>query len=168
MWSKHAVCLLTLLGLLPAFVLAAGQPADPLAPFFEKTGDAGVPVAAWLARDGAARVDVYSFGKVTRFAFDRDGKSTSSASPAAYDTKVLDGLKFTAAGASRQAAARNYPDGAEIRAVALRAGKSGMFFAAAAYDRNAKFLGTHLFSADTGQWQGWVDGIGEPDPLESK
>ena len=107
MSSKQAVCLLTLLGLLPAVVLAAGQAVGPLAPFFEKTGDAGVPIAAWLARDGTARVDVFSAGKVTRFAFDRDGKSTSSPSPVAYDARVLDGLKFTAADASSRAAAKN-------------------------------------------------------------
>ena len=167
MSGKQSVFLLMLLGLLPAFVLAAAETPSPLAPFFEKTGDAGIPVAAWLARDGTARVDVYSSGKVTRFAFDRGGKPTSSPSPAAYDTKVLEGLKFSAADACSQAAARNDPDGAEIRAVTLRVDKSGASFAAAAYDRNGKFLGTHLFSAETGQWQGWVDAVGEKDPLET-
>jgi hypothetical protein len=38
-------------------------------------------------------------------------------------------------------------------------------FAVALYDKNLKFLGTHLYDAADGSWQGWTDAAGEADPL---
>ena len=167
MVRQRGLPLLALLCLV-CVALAAEGPAGPLSPFFEKVKDAGLPVAAWLPKDNAARIDVFSSGKVTRFAFDREGKPAPSPSLAVYDVKALASLKSSAEDAARAAVARDYPQGSLVRAVTLRQDESGMLFAAAAYDAAGKFVGTHLVSAQSGIWLGWVDAVGEIDPLESK
>jgi len=159
---RELVFLLTLL-LFPAAV--APSPADLLAPFFAGLEDKGTPIAGYAWKDSTAAVDVLSSGKVTRYSFDAAGNVTTAPSPLAVDPKRFAGLKFAAADAARAAASANYPKNAFIRAVFPRSGDAATWFVVAAYDKSGKFLGTHLYNAADGSYEGWTDAVGEIDPL---
>jgi len=155
---------------LALFILTAFEAfgaTNVLKPFFEKVKDNGFPLAAWAFMDGTAAVDVYKAGEFTRYSFDKKGEITAGTSPARYSLVAVRLARFSAAAAAEAAAAKEKAAG-EVRAVRFETGDALSMFVVAVYSSEGRFVGAHRFESVDGHWEGYEEGVGERDPLESQ
>lgn len=139
-----------------------------LEPYFDRVKDKGFPVAGRAYRDGTAFADVYAKGEVTRYSFDKEGKIKSAVSPQQYSITAIKTARFSAAAAAAATVVKADEKAAEIRAVIFVNGRIHGAYVVCTFDKDGDYFGKHRYKSTDGAWEGFVEAIGEQDPLGPK